>query len=249
MVQLKIKESNDDLPIIKRLKKSLIKKFKPSKSSDIDKAVILANFLFALDKTEESADLLDSFIHSVDYDSVSMHAWGSNGQGVILRAYIHQKIGTPFNDLISMIAENDFVSDRASRYKYYLEDLYYHNQHMDAAKTETQKHRAEGIGQEALSFLYLLMMLPFDDKNEAPVNHKDDLMVIIDDCYAKLKETLLNPKQERMSDDEYEEKYKGFKLYDDPDEIEFSLKDAEQLENTLIRILTEIQDKESEGGG
>lgn len=214
MIQMKITECNDDLLIIKRLKQSLLKKFRLGSPNDIDKAVILANFLFALDREEEAIDLLDSFIYEIESDPERRDVWGSNGQGIILRAYINQQASKPFEKLVKTIDEDDYWTDEINRYKLYLGSLHDHNWNMDQAKTETQKYRTEILGQEALTYMYFLMMLPFD-KHKVPPDHKDNLKAIIDDCYSKLKEALLNPKLERIPIEEFEEKYKNHMPYED----------------------------------
>jgi len=193
LTALVVNESPDDIQIIKRAKKSLVKGFKLTSSNDINKAVMLANYLLALDKYKESAELLDSFIYQVNYEPDKEDIWGSNGQGVILRAYIAaiQNDRKTQGSLIKIIGDNDIMSDRCGRYVFFLEDLEEHNSNMEYAMAETQKYKCEVIGQEGLKFLYYYEMLPFY-KDDAPSNLEQDLKLVIEKCYSSLKDALIN---------------------------------------------------------
>lgn len=72
MVNLKLKLKPDDIKVIARSKKSLIKQFKLSSYEQIDKAVWLALYLYVSGNVEEAKVLLESFVSSEDYTENTM---------------------------------------------------------------------------------------------------------------------------------------------------------------------------------
>ena len=193
MVGLRITEHADEPLIIKRMKKSLAKSFKPTRESDIDNAVVLSNYLHCLGKTEEAGELLNSFIY-LDPNSQKDHLWPANGQGIILLAYIariKQRRGEE-QSLLELIYAEDIVDTfNYTKYEHYLSDFEDHDKTMDLALKETQKYKCSMIGQEALTFLYFYEMLPFY-KEEVPKGFKAELEGLYLRCYSELKVALLN---------------------------------------------------------
>lgn len=193
MTGLKLKEHADDLFIIKKMKKSLAKSFKPTRENDIDNAVVLSNYLLCLGKIEEAGELLNSFIY-LDPNAQKDHLWPANGQGIILLAYI-ARIGQRREEeqsLVELIYAEDIVDTfNYTKYELYLTDFEDHDKTMDLALNETQKYKCSIIGQEALTFLYFYEMLPFY-KEEVPDGFKAELEGLYLRCYTKLKVALLN---------------------------------------------------------
>lgn len=186
-IELVISPSKQDLPIIKRLKKSLGKGIRLLSPNDIDKAVQLANYLYCLDKQEEASALLDSFIYKVKSLPDRRDVWGANGQGVILRS----KIASDCNDeklrgtLVSVISNDDILSDNVSWHEHYLAMREEHESNMSYAYTETPKYKCAVIAQEALNFLYFLQMLPtYQSKPAEQIYEEINALVI--KCYQEL---------------------------------------------------------------
>ncbi|MEW8051992.1 MAG: hypothetical protein AB2792_12630 [Candidatus Thiodiazotropha sp.] len=60
---LHIQLCEGELPIIRRMKNSLLKRYNPNRVSDIEKAIELANYLTSLKEYEQAQKFLDSFVY------------------------------------------------------------------------------------------------------------------------------------------------------------------------------------------
>jgi len=188
---LDIHQSSNDPSIIVSVKKSLQKRFKLTSYKDVEKAVMLANYLVCFGRTDEATKLLDCFILEIPYQEDREDLWNSVGQGIILRAYIASNDNDEVlhNKLIDIINDSDIMTDRCGRYELYLECLEDHADNIDRAVTETQKYKCEIWSQEALTFLYFYEMLPFYN-DEVPSHLEQDIKSLVEKCYAELKISL-----------------------------------------------------------
>jgi len=181
----------DDVALVKNAKKSLQKKFSLTSYKDIDKAVILANYLLCLGKVGESKKLLESFVFDAKYDEDKEDLWGSIGQGIVLRAYIAdiEKKYDLKEKIMEGVLENDIMTDRCSHYDLYLECLEDHVDNMERAEDETQKYKCEIYGQEALTFIYFYEVIQFKDKK---IFHdiSENILDKINSSYNCLKKNL-----------------------------------------------------------
>lgn len=191
MSQLNLSVSEHDLPVIRRMKKSLLKRFKITSENDISEATKLANYLYAIGEVEEATNLIDSFVR-VYYQEEEGHLWSANAQAIVLMSFI-AGINSDVEEqekYRNLIRDNDICSTHySSRYEWLKECLEDHLGNVDYALTETQKYKCEILGQEALTFLYFRVMLPFYE-SEAPPQIGKELDSLIERCYEMLRAAL-----------------------------------------------------------
>lgn len=187
---LELIEGNVDF--IEKEKRFLAKKFSINSYKSIDRAVLLANYLFCLGMSESAKQILDSFIHEINYSEDREDLWCSVGQGVLLRAYIAGVEGERDHEakLAIKIIENDIMSDRLSRSELYAECLEDYQDNIDRAIQESRKYKCEIYGQEALTFIYFYEVFKFDDCQDFSA-FRDNSEEVIDRSYSMLKGELL----------------------------------------------------------
>lgn len=157
---LDIKQNEQDLPIIKRIKNSLLNKYNPNKEKDIESVVELANYLVALQEYEQAKKLLESSIY-LDPSHRSEDLWVTNAQGIVLLVYIARITGQSdlYKKYIQILVEHDMWPIDIGRTKWVKMHIYDHKKKVDYALTETQKYKCGIIGQEVLSFMYFYEIL------------------------------------------------------------------------------------------
>lgn len=191
MVNLKLEIKPDDIKIIARSKKSLIKQFKLTSYKQIDNAVWLALYLYVSGNVEEAKALLESFVYDVESVEERRDLWGSNGNGILLLAHIYrnQQNKTKESELVDIIINDDIMTDRATRGNLLREEFEYHAERMEWYPKETHKYRCEILGERFFSFLYFLELLPTygHELNEREVNKISD---IIEDIITRLSNEL-----------------------------------------------------------
>ena len=162
MIELNLTTNSDDPNIVVRSKKSLINNFKVTNYAHIDKAVWLALYLYFLNKTQEAIELLESFVNDVEYSEEKEDLWGSNGNGVLLLAYINRKEGKleKENKLVNIIINEDIFTNRTTRGSLLREEFDYYKERMELHSKETHKYRCEILGEIFFTFLYFLELLP-----------------------------------------------------------------------------------------
>lgn len=159
-MKLNIEVKSNDLPIIKRMKKSLLNKFNPNSENDVEKAIELANYLVILKEYQQARDYLESFVYFNPNDREE-ELWVTNAQGVLLLVHIYRitEQAELYEKIASVLDKNDILPvDIGTRkwIKMHIED---HEKKIKYALTETQKHKCAFIGQEVLSFMYFYEMV------------------------------------------------------------------------------------------
>lgn len=191
MTNLNIKMSVDDNKIISRTKKSLIKNFKITSYKQIDNAVWLALYLLISSKTEEAKDLLESFVKNVEHHEGREDLWGSNGNGILLLAYIYRNQNniSKETELVDIIINEDIMTDRTTRSNLLREEFEYHKERMDWCPKETHKYRCEILGERFFEFLYFYELLPTycHELKEQEINKISE---ILDDITTRLSNEL-----------------------------------------------------------
>ena len=175
------------------LRAKLKKSFNPSSYRDLDTAVQLANYLVALGEFAEARLLLDSFIDGIEYDETREDLWGSNGQGIILRAYISEFLGDHVRqkDLLAKIDSEDIISSSETRFDYFSESKEEYEGNISYALDETQKHKCASLGQEALTFLYFDQMAKYSNDPHFDKESLEEIKRIVDDIYVLLRDSLI----------------------------------------------------------
>lgn len=176
--------------VLGALVKKLERKFSLTSEVNLDDAVCLANYLFALGEVDQASELLESFVFEVESLEDRRDLWGAVGYGLILLAHIY-RVSAPDKAarIVSMLSEDDFHTSSKSRYEIFLNNFEDHQRKMDYAFTETPKYKCEVIGQEALNFLYFYEMIPVT-REPLPEDFVDTLRGLIDESYKHLRQAL-----------------------------------------------------------
>ena len=188
MGDLKLKELLDDNKFLVRTKKTILSNFNITSSNQVTKTVFLATYLYALGRKNEAQELLESFVYKINYNPVREDLWGSNGQGIILLASIYRDSGNieKHKQLVSIIKNNDIMSDRESRAVFLKEDLSEHQEILNYYQQESPKYRCQILAQQILTFTYYYEMLS-TFKTEVDKSKIDLITKIIKDTSALLK--------------------------------------------------------------
>ena len=100
---LNVIESELDNAFMRRKKKALLKKFKPTQSKTIEEANCLVVYLLVLDRTTEAYDLLISYAEKIPYDQNRWERWEATCKAILLLAFMERSRG------------NDEVSDKLNQ--------------------------------------------------------------------------------------------------------------------------------------
>lgn len=157
---LKLVVDQDDLPIIKRKKKSLLSRFHATQFKDLERAIELACYLVVSMKKGEARVFLKSFIPMQPIDGRE-DLWVVHANGVLLLAFISKDQGhlQEYNEYIKVLNEHDLWPTDIRRFNWIRMHVKDHNNIVKYALTETQKYRCEVFSQQFLSFLYFHEML------------------------------------------------------------------------------------------
>lgn len=197
---LNIIEVDSEPKIIQRMKKSLMKKFRPNSENDIDQAIQLSNYLYAIGEVQQSKDLLYSFLYFKyeDKDENHQHLWASNAQGLVLLAYIELESNNNSQKLklIGPVVKEPYKGDVGEGYfKELLYDYRHFEWHSVHYRDESHKYRCEILCQEILTFLYWRetwepIMMVFDAQKFP--DELEKIEKIINVAFSLLKEELTN---------------------------------------------------------
>ena len=162
MSTLNISKQQENVAFLERTKSTILNNFNIISSKQIDAAVLLATYLNVMGRQDEAVKLLESFVFDVTYKPNREDLWGANGQGIVLLASIYQEYGEfeKQNNLVSIIKNNDIMSQTESKAVYLKDDLAEHQEILNHYKQETQKYRCRMLAQQILTFTYYKEMLP-----------------------------------------------------------------------------------------
>ena len=185
----------EDYPQIKSLKKSLKRRFKLTKWDDVASAILVANYLFAVGKIKEAAELLDPFVTNFKYDPEREDLWGANGDGIVLLAYMSRLKGDTNKEkqLLNILLKEDIVTDSCTRYELLQRRIESLEPTMAYARTEKPKYKCGTFSAEAFQYLYFREMLEID-RGEAPEGLDVELDNIIASIYDELKHAIIDNK-------------------------------------------------------
>ena len=197
MISISLNEN--ERPVIKRLKSALRKKFNPNSENDIDSAVMLCNYLVAIDKQDEAKGILTSFLYFNYSDKLEKyeHIWPSNAQGLVLLSYIESQFGdkTRQQELANIVVKDDYnYSVNETHFQKILYDYRSNEWNLNNYMNETHKYRCQIIGQENLNFLYWKQTWKYILYYEAR-RFNDELEKIegiVDETYSLLREEILH---------------------------------------------------------
>jgi hypothetical protein len=109
-IMIKIIENELDNAFLKRKKKSVLKKFEPTKSKTIEEANLLCAFLVAVGRSAEAYEILKAYTENIAFIE---HRWErriATCQAILLQAYIEKKSGNidESNRLNEIVNNNDY---------------------------------------------------------------------------------------------------------------------------------------------
>ncbi len=203
---LAITESSDDKPIIARLKKSLLSKFRPNSENDIELATRLSHYLLVVDDAASARSLLESYLYfdELQKEEKFQHLWATNTDGMILLAYIEELSGNTdrCNELVEIIelseiheAEDsdehfDELADLHEEHDFHVSDM----QNEFHYKNETHKIRCEVLSGLRLHYILYLVLHKYTLGSD-PEKMEVQLPIVrerIDTLGALLKDEILN---------------------------------------------------------
>ncbi len=154
-MKLALTLSDQDLPIIGRMKSSLLRRFRPTNADDIEKAIELANYLVILKDYNQAQTFLESFIY-LDPKSNHLHLWVTNAQGLLLLVHITRatKQREKYEKYISILEAHDMWPRDIGRLRWYSMHKEEHAGTIKSALGSTHKYKCGIIGQEVLTFMY-----------------------------------------------------------------------------------------------
>lgn len=199
---LKINPSKGDRPIIARMKKSLLAKFRPNSESDIDLAIRLSHYLFVLNKLDESKLLLSSFLYldENEKDENYEHLWYLNSYGILLLAMVELTLGNKerSSELCSIVEGSDYFKiDKEDHYHIELQDLKNdYDFHIKDYLNENHKFRCQVLSQLYINLLFFDMLpnLTLGYDSELMRSESLDIKAKIVNLNGLLKDELENKK-------------------------------------------------------
>lgn len=199
---LNINPNKDDRPIVSRMKKLLIGKFRPNSENDIDLAIRLSHYLMVLGKLDESKLLLNSFLYFDQSEKGEnyQHLWYSNCYGILLLAMVELALGNKkrSSELCAIVEGGDyFHTDEEDHYYIELKDLKDDYEfHIKDYLNETHKFRCQVISQLYINFLFFSMLpnLTLGYDSELMKSESADIKAKMDILNGLLKDQLENRK-------------------------------------------------------
>ena len=199
---LDLTELKNDRPIIARLKKTLLSKFRPNSENDIQLALQLSHYLLSIDDVESSRRLLESYLYfdMSEKEEKHEHLWHWNSHGILLLAYLEQLSGnhSRSDKLINIVEKSDYFScDESDRHQYYdeLEDLHEeYDFHLSEYMSETHKLRCQVLSQICIGYLFFFVLQNLTLSSDTE-RMKDQLPIVcerIDKLNGLLKDELLH---------------------------------------------------------
>ncbi|WP_415894942.1 hypothetical protein ACMXYQ_12730 [Neptuniibacter sp. PT34_22] len=85
---LNIIDEESDNAFLRRKKKSVRTKFKPTQSQTIEEANLLCVWLIAVDRSDEAYDLLNSYAIEIPYDKNRPERWEATCKAILLLSYL-----------------------------------------------------------------------------------------------------------------------------------------------------------------
>ncbi len=146
-MHLDITINDDDIPIIRRIKSSLLKQFRPQREGDIEKAIELANYMIARKKYTEAQKFLESFIY-LDPNLNKLELWVVNGQGLVLLVYLTRITNQRelYTKYLSTLKEHDLWPADIGRIRWVRMHLADHRKNVENALSETHKYKCAVTG-------------------------------------------------------------------------------------------------------
>lgn len=86
-------EHPQDSAFIKRRKKSLLKKYSPTRSRSLEEANHLAVYLYSLERSDEAEQLLDSYCEYSPFEKPRYERWEAACFAMLFNAHIKQEKG------------------------------------------------------------------------------------------------------------------------------------------------------------
>lgn len=161
---LDLKPNVGDRPIVSRMKKTLLSRFRPNSENDIELALRLAHYLMVLGELEESKAFLESFLYfdEGEKDENHEHLWFFNSYGILLLALIELALNNQDKCacLCNLVEVSEYFRvDKNDHYYEELTDLHDDYEfHIKDYINETHKFRCQVLSQLYLNYLFFSML-------------------------------------------------------------------------------------------
>jgi hypothetical protein len=108
---LNVVDEEIDNAFLRRKKKSVRNKFKPTQSKTIEEANLLCVWLIVVGRKREAYDLLKSYATEIPYDEFRWERWEATCKAILLLSYLEQEKGNieQSNRLNSIVLNQDYV--------------------------------------------------------------------------------------------------------------------------------------------
>ena len=107
---LTLVDNDQDNAFLKRKKKSIRNKFKPTQSNTIEEANLLAVYLVVIGRTDEAHKLLKSYAEEIPYDEHRWERWEATCKAILLLSSLEQNLGNKQESerLCKIVLNNDY---------------------------------------------------------------------------------------------------------------------------------------------
>lgn len=122
---LKLIETESDNAFLRRKKKSLSKKFKPTQSKTIEEANALAVYLIVLERLDEAHQLLASYAEQIPYVEHRWERWEATCKAILLLSFLEsgKDNETESNRLCQIVLNQDYEIGRDDKQKLFWETI------------------------------------------------------------------------------------------------------------------------------
>jgi len=187
---INILENKSDNAFLKRKKKSIAKKFGPTKSKTIEEANQLCTYLVVLGRTTEVYEVLKSYVEEIPFVENRWERRIATCQGILLLAYLEKLMGNmkEATRLNNIVIDNDYYPyiRSSEKDKYFLELVEGFNSTPNMIDACDIAH-SEVCGIYAELFLNFLY---FEQLHRSIETFSDDHKEILQDTVEDLKKIL-----------------------------------------------------------
>ncbi len=108
---LNVVDEKKDNAFLRRKKKAVLNKFKPTQSKTIEETNLLCVWLIVIGRKNEAYDLLKSYATKIPYDEFRWERWEAACKAILLLSYLEQEKGDKeeSNRLNSIVLNQDYV--------------------------------------------------------------------------------------------------------------------------------------------
>lgn len=186
-------DDGQDNSFLKRKKKSIRNKFKPTQSKTIEEANLLAVYLILLARDDEAYKLLKSYAEEIPYNEHRWHRWEATCKAILLLSYLEKSTGNNKESerLCKVVLNRDYEAGRDDKLRLFWETVEGFNGAQSIIQREGLKQNDTCIiyAETYQLFLYFEQLSPY-----FPEFKETDQLILranITDLKSRLSDALL----------------------------------------------------------